>query len=355
MEEDEGVNYKAMSDSTHSLQGSAPVRSETGAWADRFGRSHTYLRISVTDRCNLRCRYCMPAKGLEWLPRKGVLSFEEIARVAGTFYDRGVRKIRFTGGEPTARKDLPRLVEMVRDRCPEASLHMTTNALLLHRDIDALWEAGLRGLNISLDSLDPVAFHRITRRDRFAETWSSVEAAYERGYRPLKLNCVVLRGYNDGEAPAFVELTREREFDVRFLEYMPYGRLNRLQPEYVSGDEIRRRIEAAGYRLEPIDWDGGPSRPSRVTGFSGTVGFITAVSHHFCDRCNRLRLTADGHFVNCLYGPKRTDLRPILRGGGSDEDIAEAIQAELDRKWEAHPDLTAGEIPVLGTMSQLGG
>jgi cyclic pyranopterin phosphate synthase len=356
MEQDKSISYMAMSDPTHSTAGSVTVVPEANAaWTDPIGRRHTYLRISVTDRCNLRCRYCMPAEGLEWLPREGLLSFEEIARVAGVFYDRGVRKIRFTGGEPTARRDLPRLVTMVRDRCPDASLHMTTNALLLHRDIDALWDAGLRGLNISLDSLDPGTFLKITRRDRFPETWSGVEAAYEKGYRPLKLNCVVLSGYNDGEAPAFVELTRDREFDVRFLEYMPYGRLNTLQPEDVSGGEIRGRIEAAGYGLEPIEWDGGPSRPSRVPGFRGTVGFITAVSHHFCDRCNRLRLTADGHFVNCLYGPKRTDLRPILRGGGSDEDLAAAIQNELNQKWAAHPDLTAGEIPVLGTMSQLGG
>ena len=149
---------------------------------------------------------------------------------------------------------------MVRDRCPDASLHMTTNALLLSGQVDALAEAGLTGLNVSLDSLDAATFARITRRDRFRETWAGIEAAWERGFRPLKLNCVVLRGFNDHEAPAFVELTREREFDVRFLEYMPFGRLNELQPEYVPGDETRDRIEAAGYRLEPLPWDGGPAR-----------------------------------------------------------------------------------------------
>jgi cyclic pyranopterin phosphate synthase len=136
---------------------------------------------------------------------------------------------------------------------------------------------------------------------------------------------------------------------------MPYGQLNELQPEYVSGEETRERIEAAGYRLEPIPWDGGPARSWRVPGFPGSVGFITAVSHHFCGSCNRLRLTADGFFVNCLYGEKRCDLKPLLRGGASDDDIAAAIQDELDLKWEAHPDLTAGAIPVLGTMSQIGG
>jgi cyclic pyranopterin phosphate synthase len=220
---------------------------------------------------------------------------------------------------------------------------------------DALAAAGLRGLNVSLDSLDPATFARIARRDRFAETWAGIEAAWARGFRPLKLNCVVLRGLNDDEAPAFVELTRERELDVRFLEYMPYGQLNELQPEYVAGDETRERIEAAGYRLEPIDWDGGPARGWRVPGFRGTVGFITAVSHHFCGSCDRLRLTADGYFVNCLYGEKRCDLKPLLRGGASDAEIAAAIQEELDQKWEAHPDLTSGFIPVLGTMSQIGG
>ncbi len=329
-----------------------PIRAE---WVDPHRRRHDYLRISVTDRCNLRCRYCMPAEGLEWLPREEILSFEEIVRLAGVFHDRGVRKIRFTGGEPTVRRDLPRLVAMVRERCPEAGLYMTTNALLLGRDVGALREAGLSGLNISLDSLDPGTFQRITRRDRFAETWAGIEAAYESGYRPLKINCVVLRGLNDHEAPAFVELTRDRAFDVRFLEYMPYGVQNRLQPEYVSGAETRQGIEAAGHRLETLPWDGGPSRPYRVPGFAGTVGFITAVSHHFCGDCNRLRLTADGYFVNCLYGPKRADLKPVLRGGGSDDDLAAAIQEELDRKWAAHPDLTDGLIPVLGTMSQIGG
>jgi cyclic pyranopterin phosphate synthase len=333
------------------MHSSTPSRT----WVDLHGRRHDYLRISVTDRCNLRCRYCMPEEGLEWLPRSEILSFEEVARIAGVFHDRGVSKIRFTGGEPTARRDLPRLVAMVREQCPGASLHMTTNALLLERLADALAEAGLRGLNISLDSLDPDTFARVTRRDRFRETWAGIEAAWERGFRPLKLNCVVLRGVNDHEAPAFVELTRERDLDVRFLEYMPYGQLNELQPEYVPGDETRDRIEAAGYRLQPIDWDGGPARSWRVPGFRGTVGFITAVSHHFCGSCDRLRLTADGFFVNCLYGEKRCDLKPLVRGGGSDEEIAAAIQDELDRKWEAHPDLTAGLIPVLGTMSQIGG
>lgn len=324
-------------------------------WTDRHGRVHDYLRISVTDRCNLRCRYCMPAEGLEWLPRAELLTFEEIARLAGLFHDRGVRKIRITGGEPTVRRDLPRLIGLLRDRCPEATLHMTTNALLLGRFARDLRAAGLEGLNLSLDSLDRGTFHRITRRDLLPETWAGIETAHELGFRPLKINCVVMGGVNDLEAPDFVELTRDREIHVRFLEYMPYGRLNVLQPEYVAGEEIRERIETAGYRLEALPWDGGPARTYRVPGHRGTVGLITAVSHHFCDRCNRLRLTADGHFVNCLYGEKRTDLREPLRRGASDDELATIVQAELDRKWAAHPDLTRGEIPVLGTMSQIGG
>lgn len=327
----------------------------TPGWTDRHGRRHGYLRISVTDRCDLRCRYCMPPEGLEWLPRAEILSFEEVARLAGIFHDRGVRKIRFTGGEPLARKDLPALVAMVHGRCPGAALHMTTNATRLGRHARELRAAGLGGLNVSLDSLDPETFAGVTRRDRLAETWAGIEAAWGLGFRPLKLNCVVLRGVNDHEAPAFVELTRDRALDVRFLEYMPYGHVNTLQPEYVSGDEVRERIEAAGHRLEALPWDGGPARPYRVPGWAGTVGFITAVSHHFCGSCDRLRLTADGFFVNCLYGSKRCDLKPLLRGGASDDEIATAIGEELDRKWAAHPDLTQGEIPVLGAMAQVGG
>ena len=331
------------------------VRDSQPTWTDTHARTHDYLRISVTDRCNLRCRYCMPEEGLEWLAREEILSFEETTRLAGLFYDRGVRKIRFTGGEPTLRRDLPTLVRMVHERCPEVKLHMTTNALRLAELAVPLRSAGLAGLNISLDTLDRATFREMARRDRFDHTWAGIEAAYELGYRPIKLNCVVMRGLNDDEAPAFVELTRDREFDVRFLEYMPYGQQNQLQPEYVSGDETRRTIETAGYRLEPLPWDGGPARPFQVPGHVGRVGFITAVSHHFCGACNRLRLTADGYFVNCLYGPKLADLKPILRGGGSDLELTASIQAELDRKWAAHPDLTVGEIEVLGTMSQIGG
>jgi cyclic pyranopterin phosphate synthase len=324
-------------------------------WTDRHGRIHDYLRISVTDRCNLRCRYCMPREGLPWLPREELLTFEEIARLAGVFHDRGVRKIRITGGEPTVRRELPRLVAMLRERCPGASLHMTSNALLLGRFARDLYHAGLRGLNLSLDSLDRESFHRITRRDFLRETLQGIDAAYDLGFRPLKINCVVMGGVNDREAPAFVKLARDREIDVRFLEYMPYGNLNVLQPEYVPGEEIRRRIVAAGYELEPLPWDGGPARPYRVPGHAGTIGFITAVSHHFCGRCNRLRLTADGYFVNCLYGEKRANLRDPLRQGGTDAELAGIVRTELDRKWAAHPDLTAGAIPVLGTMSQIGG
>ena len=327
----------------------------SGSWLDRHGRVHDYLRISVTDRCNLRCRYCMPAEGLEWLPRDELLTFEEIARLAGIFHDRGVRKIRITGGEPTVRRELPRLVAMLRERCMGVSLHMTSNALLLGRFARDLHRAGLRGLNLSLDSLHRETFHRITRRDLLRETLQGIDAAYELGFRPLKINCVVMRGVNEREAPDFVELARDRQIDVRFLEYMPYGSLNVLQPEYVTGEEIRGVIEDAGYRLEPLPWDGGPARPYRVPGHKGTIGFITAVSHHFCDRCNRLRLTADGYFVNCLYGEKRANLRDPLRQGATDAELAGIVQAELDRKWAAHPDLTRGEIPVLGTMSQIGG
>ncbi|MFN2384303.1 MAG: GTP 3',8-cyclase MoaA [Gemmatimonadota bacterium] len=331
------------------------ARDPRPAWQDPFGRAHTYLRISVTDRCNLRCRYCMPAEGMEWLPREDILSFEEITRLAGVFYDGGVRKIRFTGGEPTLRRDLPRLVAMIHDRCPEAGLHMTTNGLRLRAELPALRAAGLDGLNISLDSLDPAAFAALTRRDRFADAWAGIETACQLGYRPLKLNCVVLRGANDHEAPAFAALTRDRAFEVRFLEYMPFGALNTLQPEYVSGEETRGRLEAAGYELAPLPWDGGPARTFRVPGHVGTVGFITAVSHHFCGSCSRVRLTADGAVVNCLYSTRRTDLKAILRGGGDDAELAGAIQGELDRKWAAHPDLADGQIQVLGAMSQIGG
>ena len=297
----------------------------------------------------------MPEEGVEWVERDEILSFEEITRLAGIFHDRGVTKIRFTGGEPLARRDLPALVAMIHGRCPDAALHMTTNAVHLDRHVRSLRSAGLDGLNVSLDSLDAETFAAMTRRDRYASARRGIEAAWESGFRPLKVNCVVLRGVNDHEAPDFVALTRERPIEVRFLEYMPYGEANTLQPEYVSGEEIRERIEAAGYALEPLAWDGGPARPYRAPGHAGTVGFITAVSHHFCDACDRLRLTADGFFVNCLYGPKRCDLKPLLRGGASDSEIASAIQSELELKWEAHPDLTSGEIPVLGTMSQIGG
>ncbi|HEX2043588.1 MAG TPA: GTP 3',8-cyclase MoaA, partial [Acidimicrobiales bacterium] len=310
---------------------------------------------SVTDRCNLRCRYCMPADGLEWLPRDQLLSFEEIARVARVCVERfGFASIRITGGEPTVRARLPRLVAMLSELGVDLSL--TTNGVSFGLLAGELRRAGLRRVNISVDSLRPDRFLALTRRDALAQVLDGVEAAVATGLSPVKVNCVLVRGVNDDEILDFAVLGRERGVTVRFIEFMPLDADQGWSPEkVVPAAEVVATIDAA-FPLEPVGGRGSaPAERLRYRDGRGEVGVVGSVSRSFCGSCDRVRLTAEGMFRNCLFAVTETDLRAVLRGGGTDDDLAAAIAADVGTKWAGH---SIGRVEFRRpsrSMSQIGG
>jgi cyclic pyranopterin phosphate synthase len=322
---------------------------------DPFGRRVRDLRISVTDRCNLRCRYCMPADGLEWLPRDQLLSFEEIARVARVCVERfGFGSIRITGGEPTVRAHLPRLVAMLSQLGVDLSL--TTNGVSFGLLAGELRRAGLRRVNISVDSLRPDRFLALTRRDALAQVLDGVEAAVATGLSPVKVNCVLVRGVNDDEILDFAAFGRERGVTVRFIEFMPLDADQGWSPEkVVPAAEVVATIDAA-FPLEPVGGRGSaPAERLRYRDGRGEVGVVGSVSRSFCGSCDRVRLTAEGMFRNCLFAVEETDLRAVLRDGGSDDDLAAAIAADVGRKWAGHSIGRVTFLPPNRSMSQIGG
>lgn len=327
---------------------------------DTFGRGIYYVRISVTDRCNLRCRYCMPSSAPEWLERDNILSFEEIERFVRVAADEGIRKIRLTGGEPLVRRDLPKLVERIAAIDGIRELTMTTNATLLEKHAAELKSAGLTRLNISLDSLHRDRFAHITKFDMFDQVWAGIMRALEVGFVPLKLNVVVIRGFNDDEVAEFARLTRDHPFQVRFIEYMPIGgdAGDWKREKVFSCAEMRERIE----QEEPLTLvegsrvDAGPERVYTLPGAMGTVGFISPVSDEFCARCNRIRLTSDGKVRGCLMRDGEVDFREAFRAGAGDEEIRELLYEVMRRKPEKHlinsPDFVHS---TFYTMNKLGG
>ncbi|NCY16539.1 MAG: GTP 3',8-cyclase MoaA [Actinobacteria bacterium] len=323
--------------------------------ADGFGRVHRDLRISVTDRCNFRCSYCMPAEGLDWLPRAEVLTYEEITRVARLCVERfGFDGIRLTGGEPTLRADLPALVEQLA--ALDVDLALTTNGTTLRSSVDRLVAAGLSRINISCDSLRPDRFASITRRDELAKVLDGVDAAIEAGLAPIKLNVVAMRGVNDDELLEFAEFGRSKGIIVRFIEFMPLDAQGDWTNEQVlSRDEIVATIDAA-FPLEVI-LDGGnaPAERWRYRDGGGEIGVIASVTHAFCDTCDRVRLTADGMLRHCLFATRELDLRTMLRSGSSDDEIAHAIRAEVGAKWAGHQINQVHFIRPARSMSQIGG
>ena len=321
--------------------------------SDSFQRPVNYLRISVTDRCNLRCIYCMPSEGIPLMSHQDILSYEEICIVAQAAAELGIVKVRLTGGEPLVRAKLTNLLAMLARIQGIDDISLTTNGVLLQRYADELKSAGLRRVNVSLDSLRSDRFHRITRMGNLDDVLRGIEAARQAGLNPVKTNTVVIRGTNDDEVLDFARLTIEGEWHVRFIEYMPFPNGEKADHLLVPVSEIKQRIETLG-ELEPsLSSGGGPARYFRLPGARGTIGFISPVSEHFCRACNRLRLTADGKLRPCLFSDTEIDLREPLRRGATADDIKRLIQEAASCKPEGHK-LGAG-ITCERFMVQIGG
>jgi len=316
----------------------APVERETaGVMRDAFNRRIEYLRISVTDKCNLRCVYCMPEHGLPWLRKDDLLTYEEIAEVVRCMAGMGLRRVRLTGGEPLVRQDLPVLVRMLKAIPGIEDIALSTNAVLLAECAQELRAAGVNRLNISLDSLRPERVDAIARRQgSFERIMRGIAAAEAAGFQPLKLNAVIMRGRNDDEVETFAAATMDHPWHVRFIEVMPVGdNLDISANEFVSALEMLERIRALG-RLEPVDGPqgNGPATYFRLPGARGTIGVITPMSHNYCDRCNRMRLTADGQLRPCLFGSIQTDLRgPLRRGEELQPHVSHTLAIKPERHW----------------------
>lgn len=333
----------------------------TGELVDTFGRVADDLRISVTDRCNLRCMYCMPADGLPWLPRKELLTFEEITRLARIFVGLGVRTIRITGGEPLVRHGLVDLVGMLAEVDPRPELALTTNGVLLSEWAGPLASAGLDRVNVSVDSLRPDRNLEITRRPDLERTLAGLEAACDAGLTPVKVNCVVIRGTNDDEIADFATWAEEHGYQVRFIEYMPLDADGRWDgTEVVGRDRILAAIEPV-HPIEAVTRGRAPAERYRYRdrpddGAPGSeIGIIPSVTTPFCSTCDRVRLTADGRMRNCLFSVDEVDLRALLRDGGTDGELAAAMLGCVAEKRAGHGIGTPTFIRPRRSMSQIGG
>ena len=324
---------------------------------DGHGRRISDLRVSVTDRCNFRCQYCMPAEGLPWLERSAVLSFEEIERVVRLLAQMGIRSVRLTGGEPLVRREFPRLAAALAAVPELEDLAVTTNGFLLERDAAALVEAGIKRFNVSIDSLQQDRFFEMTRRDALPQVLRGLEAlAAQPGVGTIKVNAVALRGFTEEEAIPFAAFAREHPYEVRFIEYMPLDADRTWAPEQVlSGEEIRAAIQAV-WPLEEVPRE--PSATARVWRFAdgrGKIGFINPVSEPFCGDCDRIRLTADGKLRTCLFSLGETDLREPLRTGASDADLERIVRDAVWKKELKHRVNDPGFVQPVRSMSAIGG
>ena len=324
---------------------------------DQFGRRVEYLRVSVTDKCNLRCIYCMPLEGLTWLKRDELLNYEEIETVIRTMAGMGLRRVRITGGEPLIRRDLPDLIRKISAIPEIEDLSLSTNAVLLADQAQDLRDAGIQRLNISLDSLQQDRVDEIARRPgSFPKIFEGLEAAARVGFAPIKVNVVLIRGRNDDEIEDFARITKERPWHVRFIEMMPTGsNLDLSANSFISCQEALTRVRAID-QLEPVDgpFGNGPADYYRFPDAPGTVGVITPMSHNYCHRCNRMRLTAAGQLRPCLFGEIETNLRDHLRAG---RDLRPLIEETLQIKPERHYLVQGSEIGSGGlvALSQTGG
>ncbi len=324
---------------------------------DGHGRAIGDVRISVTDRCNFRCQYCMPAEGLPWLERADVLTFEELERLVRLLAEMGVGDVRLTGGEPLVRRDFPRLAGMLARVPGVHDLALTTNGFLLERDAAALVDAGIRRFNVSIDSLQRDRFFEMTRRDALDQVLRGLEvlAAFPQAH-PIKVNAVAMRGFTEDEVLPFARFAREHPYEVRFIEFMPLDADHAWTPESVlTGEEIRAAISAE-YPLEPEPRE--PSATARVHRFAdgrGRIGFINPVSEPFCGDCNRIRVTAEGRLRTCLFSLHETDLREPLRSGASDAELERIIREAVWRKELKHHVNEPGFIQPARSMSAIGG
>jgi GTP 3',8-cyclase len=324
---------------------------------DRFGRIHNNLRISVTDRCNIRCVYCMP-ESVTFLPRNSLLSFEEIVRFVRVATTLGIDKIRLTGGEPLVRKDLPRLVEMIAAISGIKDIGLTTNGILLAPMARALWDAGLRRINASLDTLDPARFQQLTRRTGVEQVIEGILAAKSAGFRPVKLNAVAIKGMTEDDVVPLGMFAREHGLELRFIEYMPLdaGDLWERGKVLLAAEILERLSEGIGPLAPAPDQD--PRAPAVDFDYAdgrGRVGLIASVSRPFCTSCNRVRLTAEGKLRNCLFALEETDVRDLMRGGSSDADLARALRESVAAKWEGHEINTSRFIKPDRLMHSIGG
>ncbi len=332
---------------------------------DSFGRTINNMRISVTDRCNFRCRYCMPEEGMVWMNKNELLTFEEIARIVQIVSRLGIHKIRLTGGEPLMRKELHLLVRQIAEVDGISDIAMTTNGYFLKEQARELSEAGLSRITVSLDSLDPIKFSEMTRRDYFHKVWESLELLTSLFTAPIKLNVVLIRGINDDEIEKFAELARTKlrptdggqAFIVRFIEYMPIGADDDWEnSKVVPTQEIIRRINSKFPPLIPIEFHGNqPADRFRFSDGVGEIGFISSVSEPFCSSCNRIRITSDGKLRTCLFSLHETDLKTPLRTGASDDILSEMIIDAVRKKEEGHLINRPGFVKPQRTMSQIGG
>jgi GTP 3',8-cyclase len=321
---------------------------------DPHGRTVRDLRISITDRCGFRCTYCMPAEGMTWLPREELLTYEEIERIARLCVERwNFTSIRITGGEPTARAHLPVLITKLA--ALGVDLSMTTNGATLGLLAHDLRTAGLNRVNISLDTLRPDRFIAITRRDALDAVIDGIDAARDAGFEPVKVNCVLVRGVNDDEIVDLARFARDRSIVMRFIEWMPLDAGHEWgSDKVVPADEVVAAIDAV-WPLEPLARGDEPAERFRYRDGGGEVGVIASVTRKFCGSCDRVRLTAEGMFRNCLFALDETDLRAVLRGGGSDDELAAAIIADVGTKWEGHSIGNVRFIQPARSMSRIGG
>jgi GTP 3',8-cyclase len=324
---------------------------------DGHGRAIGDVRISVTDRCNFRCQYCMPAEGLPWLDREALLTYEEIERLVRLLATMGVHDVRLTGGEPLVRKELWRLVEALSAIDDVHDLSLTTNGYLLTRHVDDLVAAGLRRINVSLDSLAPDRFFQLTRRDSLAQVLGGLEAAQRHPeLRPIKVNVVALRDFTEHEVLRFAEFARQNPYEVRFIEFMPLDADRAwTRDKVLPNREIRDMIDAV-YPLQAIGRERhGTSRRYRFADGQGEIGFISPVTEPFCGDCNRIRLTAEGKLRTCLFSMTETDLREPLRSGASDDELEDIVRDAVWRKELKHHVNDPGFVQPPRTMSQIGG